>query len=206
VTRARLVAVVAALAPLGTPASGQARFETERESPTLTVAPRPAGTYLVGLRVLDFQGASDTSLRTIEVIENRPPTASFSFSPSSPRTGEEVIFDASASSDPDGHGLTFGWNFDGDGQLDRITDSQTTIWTYFTGGTKLVRLLVVDEADASAEATRELFVRPPEALGAGSALSLGSPFPPAGADRERGGSRSRKGAASARRPPACDFA
>lgn len=56
------------------------------------------GSYLVSLRVIDEYNYTDDALETVEV--NSPPSAHFSFYPSSPTTDDNVLFDASLSSDP----------------------------------------------------------------------------------------------------------
>jgi len=57
------------------------------------------GTYLASLRVIDEYNGTDDAQETIEV--NSPPSAHFSYYPSSPTTEDDVSFDASLSSDPD---------------------------------------------------------------------------------------------------------
>jgi PKD repeat protein len=57
------------------------------------------GSYLVSLRVMDEYNGTDDAQETIEV--NSPPSAHFSYYPSSPTTEDDVSFDASLSSDPD---------------------------------------------------------------------------------------------------------
>ena len=53
------------------------------------------------------------------IITFQPPRAIFSFSPSSPRVGEKVTFDGSASFDPDGRVVKYEWDFNNDGKVDK---------------------------------------------------------------------------------------
>ena len=70
------------------------------------------GQHTVVLTVTDNDGGTHPSELTISV-RNLPPTASFTYSPSSPTAGEEVSF-IDASSDPEGRRITCSWDF-GDG-------------------------------------------------------------------------------------------
>ena len=51
------------------------------------------------------------------VVRNRPPVASFAFSPSAPMLRETVML-TSTSADPDGPIAAQAWDIDGDGQYD----------------------------------------------------------------------------------------
>jgi len=87
-------------------------------------------------------------------LPNAPPTAAFSFSPSSPVTGSPVSFDASGSSDPDGDPLTYAWDFDGVGTATGVSPA----FTFATGGDKTVTLTVTDPAGASDATSRTVSV------------------------------------------------
>ncbi|MDD4903802.1 MAG: PKD domain-containing protein, partial [Candidatus Bipolaricaulis sp.] len=71
-----------------------------------------AGSYTVSLTVRDDDSATNSTTRTVTVaaVPNQAPTASFTFSPSSPTTGTTVSFNASASTDPDGSIVAYTWN------------------------------------------------------------------------------------------------
>lgn len=73
-----------------------------------------------------------------------PPTAAFTFAPSSPQVGQEVQFNASTSS---GTGpLSYSWEFDGDGLFDDAV-GVTATRVFASAGQKTVRLRVTG-ADA----------------------------------------------------------
>jgi PKD repeat protein len=85
---------------------------------------------------------------------NLPPTASFTATPMSGQVPLPVVFDASASSDPDGSITSYGWNF-GDGTSGSgVTASRT----YDSAGTFTVLLTVTDNRGATARTTRILTV------------------------------------------------
>ena len=86
-------------------------------------------------------GDKDASI-TVTVTSNDSPTASFVYSPSSPKVNENVYFNASASSDPDGSIIAYRWDF-GDGG----TGSGVTVThKYRAAGSYTVVLVVEDNS------------------------------------------------------------
>ena len=76
-----------------------------------------AGTYTIGLRATDVDGASVTTTRTV-TVGTRAPVASFTASDEVPDVGEVVTL-TSTSTDPDGDALaSSAWDLDDDGQFD----------------------------------------------------------------------------------------
>lgn len=93
-----------------------------------------AGTYSVTLTVTDTADQTDNYTRSVSV--NRPPIASFSYS----TNGLSASFNGSSSSDPDGHALSYSWDF-GDGASGSGANPSHT---YALPGTYSVQLTVND--------------------------------------------------------------
>ena len=77
----------------------------------------------------------------IEIIPLKPKVY-FTFSPRTPLPMENVVFDASASYDPDGNITLYMWDF-GDGTKINTTEP-TTEHTYITAGNYMVNLTAID--------------------------------------------------------------
>ena len=117
------------------------------------------GTYQVKLTVTDNRGATGSITRPVTVqVANRPPTASFVFSPSSPRPGDWVRFDGTASSDPDGTIVNYQWDFQNDGTFDAT--GSIAFFQYAAPGTYTARLVVTDNLGATGSTTRPVTVSP----------------------------------------------
>ncbi|PYG86898.1 dockerin type I repeat protein [Ruminiclostridium sufflavum DSM 19573] len=84
-----------------------------------------------------------------EQTENNAPTAAFTVSPKEAYTGDDIAFDASASSDPDGKVYIYSWNFG-----DKTEGSGKTVThKYKTPGTYTAKLTVTDELGLSGSVT-----------------------------------------------------
>jgi len=93
--------------------------------------------------------------------DNRAPVAVAQANPVRGAAPLEVEFDASGSRDPEGFGLEYEWDFDGDGQVDSTLVRPRH--TYTDAGVFTARLRVTDREGAQSEATVEIFVgAPPE--------------------------------------------
>ncbi|MFB6189147.1 MAG: PKD domain-containing protein [Halapricum sp.] len=134
------------------------RYET-REF-TMSHAYAEPGTYSPVVRIYTNTGDRQVvECRAITVAEpNQPPTAAFTTSPGSPTTDENVTFDATNSTDPDGQIVTYGWDWNGDGTIDENTSGPVVTHTYDDSGSKAPRLVVFDDDGASDEATAEFSV------------------------------------------------
>jgi PKD repeat protein len=114
-------------------------------------------TYVVTLTVRDQNGSTATTSQSVAVANTSAPTASFTFSPSSPGVLQTVNFDASASSAAAGHSISrFVWNF-GDGDADRTTSPRTT-HAFVRAGTFVVTLTVQDEVGRETTTTTNVTV------------------------------------------------
>jgi PKD repeat protein len=114
-----------------------------------------AGTYTVKLTVTDDKGSSVTAQKDLVISQKpgQPPVASFKVE-GDLVVGEELIFDASGSTDPDGRIVSYEWDF-GDGV--KLSGKQV-IHSYLSSGEYLVKLIVKDETGLSAEAVRRLSI------------------------------------------------
>src|SRR5207249_1444946 len=119
----------------------------------LTHAYANPSVYTAILTVVDNQSLSSNA--THQVTVNAPPRAAFQFSPGTIYIGVSVMFDGSASTDPDGTIASFSWDF-GDGSLgSRVQASHG----YARKGTFGVALTVVDNLGLSNRTTRAIAVQ-----------------------------------------------
>ena len=90
---------------------------------------------------------SASATKAITVVANRPPKASFTFTPSAPLIGQTVNF-KSTSTDPDGTIVSQAWDLDNNGVFDNGT-ATTASTTFPTAGSHTVRLQVTDDLGAT---------------------------------------------------------
>jgi PKD repeat protein len=115
-----------------------------------------AGTYTVKLLIEDSTGATDITSEEITVRPpNRPPQASFTFSPTSPAAGDTVQF-TDKSSDPDGDETIISWNWNfGDGTTSAV---RNPTHEYAKAGTYTVSLTVADNEGLTNSASKTIVV------------------------------------------------
>jgi PKD domain. len=142
---------------------GNGSFETNSGSnPKVTHSFPAEGEFQVRLRVTDNGGATDLAARTMTIIDNQPPTASFTATPNGIVKGEGVSFDASGSSDPDGTIAKYEWDLDGNGTYETNTGTTSKATsTYATAGNRTIGLRITDNSGATGTTTRALTVRGP---------------------------------------------
>ncbi|MDW8141786.1 MAG: PKD domain-containing protein, partial [Candidatus Bipolaricaulota bacterium] len=85
---------------------------------------------------------------------DQSPIAEFSFSPTSPKVGEDVVFDASNSQASDGELIEYRWDF-GDGTSD---EGPIVIHSYSAAGRYLVKLTIKDNKNRTGSAEKSLQV------------------------------------------------
>ncbi len=116
-----------------------------------------AGSYQVTLTVTDSAGLTDSITKTVTVSEgevvNQPPTANFTYSPSSPQANETISF-TDQSSDPDGSVVSWSWAF-GDGSTSTL---QNPTHSYGVDGSYNVTLTVTDNGGATDSITKTITV------------------------------------------------
>ena len=116
------------------------------------------GYYLVTLVVIDNDGSKDVLQKKIHVDKALiPPSADFSFSPSDPRVGEEVVFDASESKD-DGKIVEYRWDF-GDG---KTGNGERIAHVYSSPGSYVVTLTVIDDDGLKDSITKGIDIKEQE--------------------------------------------
>jgi len=113
-----------------------------------------AGTYTVTLTVTNSTSQSATTTRSVTVTSTSPGvTASFVFSPTSPGTGQDVFFNASASTPAT---ATFAWDY-GDGSH---ATGVTPTHQYALAATFTVTLTVTGEGGQTATTSKTITVTP----------------------------------------------
>ncbi|HEX5713921.1 MAG TPA: PKD domain-containing protein [Solirubrobacterales bacterium] len=131
---------------------GNGSYETNSGTKASTTRTYSAeGEYQVRLKVTDNGGATDFAVRTLTVINNQPPSAAFTYSPTAPVQGEAVTFNGSGSKDPDGTISKYEWDLDGNGTYETNSGSNpSTSRTYASPGEVNVSLRVTDNGGKQA--------------------------------------------------------
>jgi PKD repeat protein len=118
------------------------------------------GTYVVTLTLVDGFGRAQSSSQSITVLPASQPSAAFVFSPTNPRVGTQVNFNASASRAPAGSSIvSYRWDF-GDGMPLVTTGNPVVSKTYTLPATYNVTLVVTDNAGRTATITLSIQIQP----------------------------------------------
>ncbi len=110
----------------------------------------PDGASAWGILTTTTPGGSNSG------FENIPPTADFTFTPSSPRVSQETNFDGSSSTDSDGTIVKYEWDWENDGTFDAT--GETSIYNYTSEGTYKVTLRVTDTDGAKNKISKDITV------------------------------------------------
>jgi PKD repeat protein len=117
------------------------------------------GAYTVTLTVTNDRGLSASVTQAVAVVNSAPPSAVFVVSPSSPKVGMVLNFNADQSRASAGRTITqYSWNW-GDGTPGAVT-GYVAQHTYTAAGTYTVVLSVLDDAGQKGTATATLTVVP----------------------------------------------
>lgn len=120
-----------------------------------------AGTYFPTLTISDQFGRSASATRTVTVTAGVNPTASFVFSPTTPRINQIIAFNASASRPAAGRTIvSYTWDF-GDGTPLVTVAGPTITYTYGLARTYNVTLVVTDDSGKTTSFTATVGVLPP---------------------------------------------
>jgi len=113
----------------------------------------------IGLIAAYSNDKNDNSVYVFsKVVENQPPAASFSWTPSNPTINQQITFDASTSNDPDGSIAKYEWDWNNDGTY---VDSKTTpivIHSWSEIGNYSVTVRVTDNSGATSIKTITVFI------------------------------------------------
>jgi extracellular elastinolytic metalloproteinase len=85
-----------------------------------------------------------TSLEVFGAVPNVLPAGALKASPAAVAPGQTVSFDASSFTDPDSRITGYDWDFDGNGSVDRTTDTPRTDFAYAAAGTFAPKVMVKD--------------------------------------------------------------
>lgn len=99
----------------------------------------------------------------LQFQHNEPPDAAFDVRPEAAAVGEEITFDATASSDVDGEIVAYRWDFNGDGDVDRVAQSETVVAAFQRPGQYTATLTVEDDDGATDRVTGSFTVAGPVA-------------------------------------------
>ncbi len=119
-------------------------------------------TVRVVVTATNASGSTQATSATAGPVAAQPPTAGFTYSPSSPIVGEPVVFNGTSSTCPDGP-CTYEWSDDGSPTrpitpLWPLGGGQTLSFTFEEANTKYVRLVVTDASDQAATVEHNVVV------------------------------------------------
>jgi len=120
------------------------------QGPAVSHTYAKAGTFTPKVTAIDDEGEPVSKQLGQVTVEGSPPVADFSYEVE----GRTVSVDASESADADGGIVIYGWDFDGDGGLDKSSSSPASSWTFPAGGEKRITLGIESDDGEVASATQ----------------------------------------------------
>jgi PKD repeat protein len=129
--------------------------------PTTTHDYVRTGTFTVTLVVTDDAGRTGSQVHTVTVVSDSP-VADFTVSPSSPRSGQVVAFNAAATPSAGRTIVSYSWDFGGPSASPATSgpnSSPTAQTTYGATGSYSVTLTVVDSAGKTGRVTKTVTVQ-----------------------------------------------
>jgi PKD repeat protein len=110
------------------------------------------------------QFSENTQVTLFAIPWNYDPDADFIWEPEYPEPGEEILFDASISTDPDDNIILYEWDWDNDGIYDESNNIPTTTHVYDDTGFYHITCQVIDEFSANDTKTKMIKIgnEPPE--------------------------------------------
>jgi hypothetical protein len=138
---------------------GDGSFETDTgDDAQISRSFARSGTYTVGIRVTDDEGAGGDASTQVTVA-NTVPLAAMGAFPADPVTYETVNFEAAGSVDPDGAIVRYEWDLDGDGGFEADTgQTARAARSYDTAGTRTVSVRITDNEGTTEVTSLELTV------------------------------------------------
>lgn len=113
------------------------------------------GSALFGDTTLSTHGDFDVFIAKLHYQSaNQPPVADFNYQPEEPLVGQQVMFDASRSYDPDGDIISYVWDFGDETAGNGMTVEHVYTWP----GSFIVTLTVTDRENASDTLTKSIQV------------------------------------------------
>jgi PKD domain-containing protein/proprotein convertase P-domain-containing protein len=158
---------------------GNGTFEQDTgATPATTVSWPDRGDHTVRVRVTDGDGATAVRGATV-TVQNLLPQAVLAASAGSVQTGGEVVFDASASSDPDGQVVRYDWDLDGNGSFETPGGAAATVRRSFPNAVDLrPRVRVTDNEGGEGIASVLVHIVAPAVVAPVTPVSPADPAPP----------------------------
>jgi hypothetical protein len=130
---------------------GNGSYETVGATATVRL---DRGPHTIGMRATDFSGHTTTVTRPVTVADAAPTAASFTWSPSNPRTGQSVTLTGTGS-DPENDALSYAWDLNGDGVYETSGAKPSAS---FSRGSRKVGLKVTDPSGLSFTTSQNIAV------------------------------------------------